>query len=71
MTKEKAFIILNECRLGGFARTLYTKDEYRTAMDMAIEALKKLSDIQQIIESPVYIQEDVIRYKMICEIMGE
>lgn len=41
MTKGKALIILNECRLGGFARTLYTKEEYCTARDMAIRALEE------------------------------
>lgn len=50
MTKEKALIILNECRLGGFARTLYTKEEYCTARDMAIKALEQEPILDKVLE---------------------
>lgn len=36
--------------------------------DMAINALEQINKIKAIIESPIYIQEDVFRYKAICEV---
>lgn len=36
-----------------------------------IKALKQISAIKQIIEGTEYIQEDVIRYKMICEVLED
>lgn len=35
------------------------------------EALHTLEQIKQIINAPVYVQEDVMRYKMICEVMKD
>lgn len=69
MTREEAIKIFNTVLL--FGKCDCPKEEIEECLKMAIEALRKLSDIQQIIESPVYIQEDVIRYKMICDIMGD
>ena len=40
-------------------------------IDMAIETMRKYQKIEQIINYPVYIQEDVLRYKMICEVVGK
>ena len=40
-------------------------------IDRAIKALKQISVIEQIIEGTEYIQEDVIRYKMICEVLED
>ena len=45
--------------------------QYEDALDMAIKALQTLEQIKQIINAPVYIQEDVMRYKMICEVMKD
>lgn len=39
------------------------------AYKMAIKALKQIDDIKKIILSDIYIQEDVMKYKMICEII--
>lgn len=41
------------------------------AFDMAIKALEQILVIEQIIEGTEYIQEDVIRYKMICEVLED
>ena len=40
-----------------------------TAYKMAIKAFEKLDQITAIIHNTQGIQEDVIRYKMICEVM--
>lgn len=39
------------------------------AYGMAIQALQDIDQIKGIINAPVYIQEDVMRYKMICEVV--
>ena len=39
------------------------------AMNIAIATLRKYQKIRDIINNTEYIQEDVIRYKMICEVM--
>lgn len=46
----------------------YTKYKY-DAINEAIKAIKKLDYIDVIIHNTQEIQEDVIRYKMICEVM--
>ena len=53
----------------------WLKDEYalnpkdREVLTAAIKALEKLDQITAIIHNTQGIQEDVIRYKMICEVM--
>ena len=37
--------------------------------DIAIDAIKKLSEIEKIISCPLPIQEDIFRYKAICEVV--
>lgn len=69
MTREEAARIINECKDKGFKHTFYTLNEYHVALDMAIQALEQIGKIKTIIDSGVYIQEDVLRYKMICEVM--
>ena len=39
-------------------------------LETAIDTMRKYQKIEAIVNSPVFIQEDVIRYKMICEILG-
>lgn len=39
------------------------------ALDMAVRSLEAIRDIKQIINNTIYIQEDVIRYKAICEVV--
>ena len=46
----------------------YTKYKY-DAINEAIKAIKKLDYINVIIHNTQEIQEDVIRYKMICEVL--
>lgn len=41
------------------------------AKDVAIESMKALREIKQIIDAQVYLQEDVWRYKAICEVVKE
>ena len=38
------------------------------ALGMGIKALKQIETIKEIINSSLYIQEDVLRYKMICKV---
>ena len=35
------------------------------------KALSQINDIKAIINNPMYIQEDVLRYQMICEVFKE
>ena len=46
-------------------------EEKKQAIDVGIEAIQKIQKIDYIINSPVSIQEDVLRYKMICEVIKE
>lgn len=66
MTREDAIeIITNTMFIGSSA------DDIDTAINMAIQALEQIGKIKTIIDSGVYIQEDVLRYKMICEVVEE
>ena len=49
----------------------YATDKCLKYWDMAIKALSQINDIKAIINSPMYIQEDVLRYQMICEVVKE
>lgn len=44
---------------------------YGRSINKAIEALKQIDEIKKIISADVYIQEDVLRYKMICEVVNK
>ena len=68
MTKEKALIILNECRLGGFARTLYTKEEYCTARDMAIRALEEHETVTEFADRCRECGREKVLDKIVAEI---
>ena len=46
-----------------------SKELILEAYKMAMDTLQKLEQIDQIINAPVYIQEDVLRYKMIYEVI--
>ena len=41
----------------------------KQAFNITIDAIKKLSAIEDIIACPLPIQEDVLRYKAICEVI--
>ena len=41
MTREEAIKIIKECKEKGFKHTFYTVNEYDTALDMAIKALRR------------------------------
>lgn len=49
----------------------YATDKCLKYWDMAIKALSQINDIKAIINNPMYIQEDVLRYQMICEVVKE
>ena len=70
MTREKALIILNECRLGGFARTLYTKEEYCTARDMAIRALEEHETVTEFADRCRECGREKVLDKISAEIMN-
>ena len=42
MTREEAIKIIKECKEKKFKYTLYTVNEYHDAMEMAINALEKV-----------------------------
>ena len=44
---------------------------YGTSINFVIETMRKYQKIQEIINYTDYIQEDVIRYKMICEVIED
>lgn len=46
-------------------------EEKKQAIDVAMDSIQKIQKIDYIINSPVSIQEDVFRYKMICEVIKE
>lgn len=46
------------------------EDETHTALEMAIKALEQLDKIRGIVSKSEYPREDVIRYKMICDVLG-
>ena len=57
-------------RLKGLKGNHYTEQE--EAIDIAINALQRQERIEEIINiSNMIIQEDVLKYKMICEVMNK
>ena len=48
-----------------------TMGEQKEALIFAVEIMRKYQKIQEIIKNTDYIQEDVIRYKMICEVVKD
>lgn len=63
MTKESAIRILRGDVLG-------TNEQTHEAVFMAIRALRAVGRIKEIINiSNFVIQEDVLKYKMICEVV--
>ena len=70
MTNQEAIANLNMIRVA-FVEPV-TKEQRKLiddTFDNAIKAVKKLDYIDAIIHNTQGIQEDVIRYKMICEVM--
>lgn len=69
MTASEAIkIIKSECYVFNplnFDRTQLIN----TALDAAVEALEQVKEIKGIIKDKRYIQEDVLKYKMICEVI--
>ena len=64
MTNEQAISVLNMVEAHG---SLVIE-----AKQMAIQALERQKKIKEIIDiSNMVIQEDVLKYKMICEVMEE
>ena len=64
MTKEHAIWLLQH-------RADESGGEIHEAYVMAIKAISQINDIKAIINNPMYIQEDVLRYQMICEVIRE
>ena len=64
MTNELAIKLLSETELS----CMYEEQTYE-ALDLAIKALEQMEVIEAIIKSSIDIQEDVLRYKMICEVV--
>ena len=49
----------------------YVTDVDEPTLKTAIDTMRKYQKILDIINNTDYIQEDVIRYKMICEVMED
>lgn len=80
MTREEAIrqirdnIDFRKCLQEGDKPQFFDADENEKdieAFEMAIRALKNYDEIVQIINSPIYIQEDVFRYKAICAVVED
>lgn len=71
MTASEAIkIIKSECYVFNplnFDRTRIIN----AALDYAVEALEQVKEIKGIIKDKRYIQEDVLKYKMICEVIDK
>lgn len=63
MTIDKAIDIMENYEEYGFL-------SQENGRNKAINTMRKYQKIQEIINNTDYIQEDVIRYKMICGVMG-
>ena len=71
MTNEEAKIImLNEQPHCGEKLTFPEEKRYE-AYDLAIQALEQITEIKSIIDCEFYIQEDVFKYKAICNLLEE
>lgn len=67
MTREEAINILDDYDVNFEG---HTAEEIAEAFDMAIKALGQTDKIKQIIAiDNSVIQEDVMKYKMICEVV--
>lgn len=66
MTRETASIILENISI-----FQDPDSNYRKALDIAIKALEKIDKIKQIIAIDNTVIQDVLKYKMICEVMYE
>ena len=64
MTNEQAKAEINQLYM-------MLSEEKKQAIDVGIDAIQKIQKIDYIINSPVSIQEDVFRYKMICEVIKD
>ena len=49
----------------------YVTDVDEPTLKTALDTMRKYQKIQEIINNTDYIQEDVIRYKMICEVVKD
>ena len=71
MTREEAKIIIGNIPIN--EKTVdhcYSVCEYQEAKTMAIKALEQVDKIEHIIAiDNSVIQEDVLKYKMICEVL--
>lgn len=68
MTSEEAIMILKNEQPHCGKRALFPEEKKYEAYEVAVKALKQIETIKEIINSPLYIQEDVLRYKMICKV---
>lgn len=67
MTKEEAIEIFQKQKA-----LCVRENDWYNALSMAIEALEQINKIKQIIAiDNSVIQEDVMKYKMICEVVEE
>ncbi len=71
MTIDDADTILSCERLDSSMGCGASDEDIDEALGVAIEIMRKYQKIQEIINNTDYIEEDVIRYKMICEVVED
>lgn len=73
MSIDEAFYCLSNDKYAcSECRHLYSKHNCRKeAVDMVTETRRKYQKIKEIVTNTDYIDEDVIRYKMICEVIED
>ena len=69
MTREEAIKMLKSRDVHG-NMTGYTGGQ-SDVLDLCLKSLEALSEIDSIIHDTGRIQEDVFRYKMICDVISE
>ena len=69
MTIKEAEKIIDK-HMDGFGAGLDAMDaNLSSALYMSLNSMKALEEIKQIIDAPIYLQEDVWRFKAICEVI--
>lgn len=72
MTIEEIISVLDDMKVKiDIPKAAVMQNNKNYALDAAIDTMRKYQKIQEIINNTDYIQEDVIRYKMICGVIED
>lgn len=72
--KSFAAYFKDEIEHSGFGDARFDEEQAKKdieTFEAAIKALSQINDIKAIINNPMHLQEDVLRYQMICEVVKE